>query len=352
MSSTTHDDRVDQPRIDDPVAPEQRVGPRNRSAVRGFIAAYAFVGLFIGIIILFSLEGESGPTFFTTGNLRAILATQSVLILVAVGMLIPMTAGYFDLSAAAIAAVSAITAAQAFADGGLNLLLAIALALALSSFIGLTTGILVAHVGASSFVTTLAMSTLLAGGLSWKTRSLPVSANFPPWFDKFGTGRLFGLPLLLVVVVPVVIFAVYLLGSTPYGRYLHAIGSNPRAARLVGIPVKRTVLISFVLSGLLGGIAGILLMAQSGGADPGAGQTFLFPAFTALFLGMTTIRPGKPNVPGTILAVLFLATAVSGLSMAGADAWVGPVFQGSALVVSVCVATAFSRGSGKNETAL
>ncbi|MGE0136904.1 MAG: ABC transporter permease [Ilumatobacteraceae bacterium] len=351
MTSTTHEERVEPAVIDEPQATAPSSGTGSRS-VRHFIAAYAFVGLFIAIIVVFSLHSRSGPTFFTTGNLRAILATQSVLIMVAVGMLIPMTAGYFDLSAAAIAAVSAITVAQMFADADANLGIAIALGLVVSAVIGLITGILVARVGASSFVTTLAMSTLLAGGLSWKTRSLPVSADFPPWFDTFGTGRIIGLPWLLVVVIPVVALTIYLLGSTPFGRYLHAIGSNPRAARLVGIPVRRTVLISFVLSGLLGGVGGVLLTAQSGGADPGAGGTFLFPAFTALFLGMTTIKPGKPNVPGTILAVLFLATAVSGLSMAGADAWVGPVFQGSALVVSVCVATVFSRGSGRTEAAL
>jgi ribose transport system permease protein len=147
-------------------------------------------------------------------------------------------------------------------------------------------------------------------------------------------------------VVPIVILAVLIQDRTPFGRYLQAIGSNKRAAQLVGIRVSTLTFASFIASSLLAGIGGVLLLAQAGGATPDAGSTLLFPAFTAVFLGMATIRPGQPNVIGTVLAVLFLAAALSGLTMAGIASWVSDVFDGLALLVAVSVATWFARKQG------
>jgi ribose transport system permease protein len=140
-----------------------------------------------------------------------------------------------------------------------------------------------------------------------------------------------------------VLAAWYVLAQTPYGRCLYAIGSNPRAARLVGIPVRRYVLLAFAAAGALAGLAGVLQTARTGGATADPGTSLLFPALAAAFLGATAIRPGQFNVVGTVIGVLFVAVSVSGLTLAGASDWVNPVFNGAALLVAVVLSSLLGR---------
>jgi ribose transport system permease protein len=144
-------------------------------------------------------------------------------------------------------------------------------------------------------------------------------------------------------VVVVVLAGWYLLGHTPFGRYLHALGSNTRAAQLVGINVSRLVLISFLTSGALAGVTGVVIVAVNNGAVISAGPQLLFPMLTAVFLGATTVSPGRYNVIGTVIGVLFVAASVSGLVLAGAADWVNDVFNGAALIVAVAISTFLAR---------
>ena len=135
----------------------------------------------------------------------------------------------------------------------------------------------------------------------------------------------------------------YLLGHTPVGRYLHSVGSNPQSARLVGLNVPRLVGLSFVLSGFLAGVAGVLLVARQGGGNPGLGQTFVLPAFAAAFLGATAFKPGRFNVGGTVLVVFLVAFSTTGLALSEVGTWVEPVCQGGALIIAVAISTAIAR---------
>jgi ribose transport system permease protein len=146
---------------------------------------------------------------------------------------------------------------------------------------------------------------------------------------------------LLIVIA----FAVwYVLTQLPFGRRLEAIGSNESAARLVGISTTKSIWISFIISGLLAGVAGALQTSRGGSGDPSVGTAFLFPALTAVFLGATMIKPGKYNVWGTIIGIFFVATSVSGLTLLGADVWVQPIFNGVSLVAAVTLSTLIARG--------
>ena len=135
----------------------------------------------------------------------------------------------------------------------------------------------------------------------------------------------------------------YLLDHTPYGRYLQAVGSNPNAARLVGLDVGRITILSFVISGAITGFAGVLQVARDGGANPQTGGSIALPVLAVAFLGVTSIHPGRFNVPGTLLAVFFLATTVSGLSLVGVDNWVESAFNGAALLAAVALSTIVGR---------
>lgn len=139
-----------------------------------------------------------------------------------------------------------------------------------------------------------------------------------------------------------VLFAVLLPATFPtgtnMGRYLYVVGANPRAADLVGIRRRRVVISAFVGSGLVTAFAGVLLVAQQQIGDPSAGQSYLLPAFVGALLGSTTIKPGRANAFGTLVAVAVLAIGLSGLQQLGAEFWVTPLFNGLTLLAAVGLA--------------
>ena len=161
-----------------------------------------------------------------------------------------------------------------------------------------------------------------------------IFGDVPKSFTNLARQQLAGVskPVILVLVVAVALGLV--LGVLPIGRRMYATGGNERAARLTGIATRRYVIAAFVTSALLAGLAGVVLGSRLGTASPSTGGSLLLPAFAGAFLGATTVRPGRFNVAGTIVAVYTLAIAVAGLQQMGAPVWFEPVFNGAALVVA------------------
>jgi ribose transport system permease protein len=216
--------------------------------------------------------------------------------------------------------------------------------IALGSLVGLVAGTTVAKVGVNSLIVTLGLSAVLAGIVTWYTESQSIITGISSDLVELGTGNWFGIPRTVYFLALVALFVHYLLEHTPFGRYLASIGANVRAARLVGVRVDRVVLLSFVVSGTLAGVAGVLLVARNGSASPQVGTVGdSLQALTAAYLGATAIRPGRFNVVGTLVAIFFLAFTISGLSLAGLDSWINDVFNGVALFVAVVVSTVVGR---------
>jgi ribose transport system permease protein len=130
----------------------------------------------------------------------------------------------------------------------------------------------------------------------------------------------------------------WILEHNPVGRRLSATGANEEAARLAGVRTKRFTFWSFVVSGVLASLAGVLLAAKIGSVDPQVGPSYLLPAFAACFLGMTQLKPGRFNVWGTFVALYLLATGVKGLQLAGGQLWITDLFNGVALIGAVSLA--------------
>jgi ribose transport system permease protein len=290
------------------------------------------------IIVFFSVFPASSRAFFSLPNLTNVLANQSVILLVAVALMFPLIAGHFDFSVGAMTVLAAVVCAGANVKLGLPLVVSILLAVGVALLIGLANGILVARFGLNSFVSTLGAATLIGGLIQWYTGGQAI-VGIDPLLLQFGSRQWFGVPRVVFVVIIVALAAWYVLGHTPFGRALYAIGSSPRSADLVGLPRTRYTLLTFVLSGLLAGIAGVILTARTGGANPDAGTYLIFPALAAVFLGATAIIPGRFNVIGTVVGVLFVAVSVSGLTLAGAQNWVDAVFNGAALIIAVFVSS-------------
>ena len=140
-----------------------------------------------------------------------------------------------------------------------------------------------------------------------------------------------------------ILVAWYVLEMTPLGQRVTFVGQSRAVARLSGIRVDRTRAGAFVVAGLIAGLAGVVAVATSGAADPSNGPDLMLPALAAAFLGSTTIRPGRLNMIGALIAVYFLAMGVDGLELLGVQNWVQNVFYGGALVIAVAITRLLKR---------
>ncbi len=306
-----------------------------------FVERYLLIILLIGIIGYF---GATTSSFFTLRNLQANAASQTTLAILAIAALVPLVAGEYDLSIAATQGTTAIATAAAMSRFGASLLTAVIIALAIGALIGITNGALVAFVGADSLIVTLGTAIVMQGLVTWYTGGITISRDISDQLINLGTGQIGGIPNAVLWLAPAALGVWYLLDYTPWGRYLAAVGSNREASVLLGLQVRLCIFTSFVVSALLSTVAGILLVARQGSASPSTVLgAALLPAFAAVFLGTTTIRPGTFNVPGTIVAVAFVAASISGLILSGAEPWVNDVFNGSALVIAISASTVIAR---------
>jgi ribose transport system permease protein len=305
---------------------------------------YALLALLVAVVVVFALTEHN---FRTMANLRVILSTQSALLILALAALFPLIAGQFDLSVAAVMGTSSIAAAGVMSKNHAPLPLAIVVGILVGLVIGTFNGWLVTRLRVNSLIVTLGVATILPGLVDWYSSGLTIVSGIPQSLINLASGDLIGLPRSIYWVIPVVVIVWYVLTQTPWGRRLEAIGANQEAARLVGVPNDRLVLSSFVVSGGLSALAGVLSLAQNGSADPQTSLgSLLLPALAAVFLGATAFRPGHYNVAGTVVAVFFVAFSVSGLTLAGTAPWVNQVFNGAALIVAVTLSTLAAAGGG------
>ena len=227
---------------------------------------------------------------------------------------------------------------------GLPWPVAILLCVLLGAAVGLVNGVLVTRVKINSFIATLGSGTFLLGMNQWYTGGRQVVGRLAPDFTLISAKFVHTgvpAPVLYLLVVGVVLWVVF--DYLPAGRFLYVIGDSPRAAELSGIPIARYVTLAFVASGALAAFAGVVLQAQLQVGQSTVGQELMLPAFTGALLGATAIRPGRPNVWGTILAVAVLAVAVAGLTQLGAPFFVENLFNGAMLVLAVGLAVVTHR---------
>ncbi|WP_394821435.1 ABC transporter permease [Pendulispora albinea] len=311
---------------------------------------YVLALLFVVVAIVFSVMLPG--SFATVLNFRNIAGNQSVLAIVALAAIIPLIGGQFDLSVGAVLGLTSIATASVLSRFAAPMWIALIVGPTLGAAIGLLNGVLITKFGLNSLITTLGVATTLTGVISWYTRGASILTGIPRALTDAGGGLWLGIPRPLYYLAVVASLVWYLLDHTPYGRYLQAVGSNSNAARLVGLDVDRIAILSFVASGTIVGFAGVLEVAREGGANPQIGSLITLPVLAVAFLGMTSVHPGRFNVPGTLLAVFFLATAVSGLSLLGVDNWVESAFNGAALVIAVALSSILGRGRDKTAPAV
>lgn len=292
---------------------------------------YGFYALVV-IVVLFSVLLPR--TYPTASNVTAVFSNEAVGLMLAVGMLIPIVAGYFDLSLASVLTLSMIVSIGMFQFFEAPTWLACVAGVLTGSFIGLLNGISVAWLRINSMVATLAMGSIALGIALWWTNGSIFALNVPESFRALGS-RVGGIPLPVVYAAVICVAIWWLLEKTPTGRYLYAMGDSNDAARLAGLPTHRLTVASFVASGTVAGIAGVAEAAILGSGNPQVGAGFLLPAFAAVFLGAAIYTIGRYNVIGTIVAVLVLAALVAGLQQFGLPFYIESLLKGVVLLAAV-----------------
>ena len=297
---------------------------------------YGLVLLTIALIILFSILLPN--TFPTLLNLRAIVSDKAIIALLSLAAMIPMVAGRIDLTVGYGIVLWHILAISLQVNFGLPWPIAVLLVLAGGAMVGLFNGILVEVAKIDAFIATLGTGTVLFALALWHTGGRQVVGVLPEGFYAINGTFFLGLPITGFYVLAITVVLWLVLEYTPIGRYLYAIGANPRAAELNGIPTRKFVIGAFVTSGLMTALAGIILASKLRIGQASVGLEFLLPALVGAFLGSTTIKPGRVNVWGTIVGVAILAVGISGIQQFGGSFWVEPLFNGVTLLVAIGIA--------------
>jgi ribose transport system permease protein len=274
-------------------------------------------------------------SFLTWGNFSILFASYAPAALLALAIIVPLTAGDFDLSVGATLTLSSCIIGVLNVWGGVPVGLAIAAAIAASVAVGAINAFFILYFRIASLVVTLGTTSLMTGLVQWMTDSSTIGGISQNLVAAVVGGTVLGIPYAFFYAFFAAVLLWYVFEYLPLGRRLLFVGRGREVARLNGIAVTRVRAGALVVSAVMASAAGIIYAGVLGSADPSSGLNFLLPAFAAAFLGATAIIPGRFNPWGAIVATYFLATGITGLSMLGIPLWVTNVFNGGALIVAV-----------------
>ncbi len=308
-----------------------------------FMRAYGTI--FAGIIIVIAFSILSFDAFFTFGNFINITRQISLLVVIALGATLVMSVEEFDLSVGAMASLGGVVAAR-MAVSGMPMLLCFVFPVAICFVIGLLNGWIVTKFRVLSFITTLAMSTILGGFTFWFTGGATIFENIPRSFTFIGTKSLFSLPLLSLIMIFLTVLFWFVMRHTSFGRKLYAIGGNETASQISGIPVTFHKNMAFALCAALAALTGVLMASRLGSAHPTGGDGLFLQAYAAAFLGRTVFKEGVPNIWGTFVGAAILGILANGLTIMQVPTFMQDLLTGCIIILAVVVQK-IGRGDAK-----
>lgn len=289
------------------------------------------VWLALGVVFTFAAPGR----FLTSANMGNIFGSQAVLVVLTLGLMFALAAGEWDLSVGGTVGLSLTLVGVLNGQHHWSVWLAALVALAAGLLVGAVNAFFIVAADVPSLIATLGMATLLAG-VSYGISNLTIS-GLNQTFVNLGQKSLFSIPYPFYYSIALAFVVWYVFKWRPFGRYLFFVGWNRDVARLSGIRVSVVRVRALLLSSLFAALSGVILAASLGATGPSIGPDYLLPAFAAAFLGSTTISPGRLNVWGSVVAVYFLITGVTGLQLLGAQSYIQQVFYGAILMIAVAL---------------
>lgn len=287
----------------------------------------------IGLIVLMSCLSEY---FFSLTNFKDILLGTAVIGIISFGMTMVLISGDIDLSVGSVVAFSSVVLCVSI-NAGLGLPLAILLTAAGAIAVGLVNGFFISVLEINSFIITLGTMSVIRGLAYIIIGGNPLPFK-QPIVRFIGSGTFLGVPIPIYLMVAVLAILWFVLKYTQFGRNVYAIGNNRETARLSGINVVKTKMLVFGIMGLLSGVAGFLLAAQTYAGIPAAGQGYELDALTAVILGGTSLKGGEGRLAGTVLGTFFVAIVLNGQNMLDVPYFYQLVSKGGIILVAMAMA--------------
>lgn len=287
------------------------------------------------------------PGFFSASLFRSMAFQLPELGLLTLAMFVPIIAGGLNLAVTFTANIAALLAAFFIQSvlinaGWVSFPIALVIGLGAGLLIGLLIGVMVAYVGAHPILVTLGAMILLRGLGEWATRGGDIS-GMPEIFNTIGHGDVLGLPIPMIVFLIAVAITAYIMGRTKEGFSIYMVGSNPPAAEYSGIDVKRILVLVYGLSGLLAGLAGVLMLARFNSVRVGHGESYLLITILACFLAGANPFGGFGRVLPLAVALMSLQVIASGMNLLGASQHLATAAWGAFLIIVMAVRAPFQR---------
>lgn len=296
---------------------------------------YTRYGIVAALILLCVALGLSNEYFMTWGNWTDILRQSAINGILAIGMTyVVLTAG-IDLSVGAILAFAGIVSASLIVgDNPHGISMGVAAGLFVGAAMGAVNGLLVARFSVPPFVATLGMLSVARGFTYIYNGGMPVS-DLPSGFLAIGGGHLWKIPVPVLIFAATIVICWLVLRYTTYGRYIYAVGGNAKSAKTSGISTAKMIFSVYVVSGLLAGLAGVVLAARTTAALPQAGMSYELDAIAAVVIGGTSLSGGAGSLGGTVVGALLIGVINNGLNLLGVSSYYQQVVKGIIIVGAV-----------------
>jgi rhamnose transport system permease protein len=319
---------------------EERNVPRpwvRSHAVAEFFLRFRELGIVLALVLVVGGTTADNVNFLSTTNVQQILSGAAIIALLAIGETIVIITRNVDLSIGSVLGISAYATGVLYREHPhISILLVFLAALGIGVLCGVINGLVVTVARVPSLVVTLGTLYMIRGiDGAWAGGNQVNASMLPTSFNKIGYGTIAGVPYLGIIAIVAVAVATYAMRTFRTARDFYAIGSDPEAARLAGIPVGRRVFLAFVLSGAIAGLAGAFWLSLYGSVDAIAGVGYEFQVIAAVVVGGVAIFGGSGSVVGAALGALLLNTIYSALVVVNVSSFWSQAFSGGLLIAAI-----------------
>ncbi len=294
-------------------------------------------GLLLALVALCVILSLLSPVFFTAINIKNVLRDAALVAIAGIGMVMVILLGEIDLSVGSTQAVAGIIAV-AVLNAYDSVMLALGAALVAGAFVGLINGLLITRAHINSLIATLGMMAILRGSAMVSTGAVSLQGTVDSFVDV-GTGHWGPLPIPVVIAAVLLGLFLYVLHYTTLGRYIYAIGGNPQAARLSGLPVEGTRIAVFVLAGALAALSAFILASRLNSGQPNAGLGFELQVIAAVILGGISLTGGVGTLAGALIGILMLTVLSNGLVLLNVSSFYHDIARGFVIILAVYLDT-------------
>lgn len=291
-------------------------------------------GVFVALVVIFVVSTLASPYFLSSYNMSVIARGLAFVGLVTIAQSSLMILGELDLSLGTIGGLCGVVSGMLMVQAGLPWGAALVLALALGMALGFLNGFLVTTLGLHSLVLTIGTAGIYGGAILVLTKGVAIT-GIPQGIQFLGRGDVFGLPVPFLIMLVVLVIALFLTMKTSMGRYMYAIGNNAAAARMLGIRVDRIRILVFTFAGMLSALAGLLMVARLGTAQPSIGQAWVLAPIAAAVIGGVATTGGVGSPLGAIFGACIIAIIENIIVLFGVSPYWQGVVSGAIVVIAI-----------------